>query len=61
MTIDDMLQGISKIRNHVLARVFRELKLIEQWGSGVRRMFREAEEQGLPTLKSLRSGDDRDE
>ncbi len=48
MTIDHMLQGVSKIRNHVIARVFRELKLIEQWGSGVRRMFREAEEQGLP-------------
>jgi len=48
MTIDDMRLGVSKIRNHVIARVFRELQLIEQWGSGVRRMFREAEEQGLP-------------
>lgn len=48
MTIEDMRQGVSRIRNHVIARVFRELKLIEQWGSGVRRMFREAEEQGLP-------------
>ncbi|MCD4841181.1 MAG: ATP-dependent DNA helicase [Methanosarcinales archaeon] len=43
-----MLQGVSKIRNHVIARVFRELDLIEQWGSGVRRMFEEAEALGLP-------------
>ena len=49
-------QGISKIRNHVIARVFRELRLIEQWGSGVRRMFREAEEQGLPAPQILEVG-----
>src|SRR5690606_6725142 len=36
------------IRNPVIARVFRELRLIEQWGSGVQRMFAEASEQGLP-------------
>jgi predicted HTH transcriptional regulator len=46
MTIEDMKQGISKIRNPVIARVFRELNLIEQWGSGVPRMFREAAELG---------------
>ena len=51
MTIEDMKQGVSRIRNHVIARIFRELKLIEQWGSGVRRMFREAEKQGLPEPK----------
>ncbi|WP_440956983.1 ATP-binding protein [Methanosarcina sp. Mfa9] len=42
MTVEDMLQGVSKVRNHVIARVFRELNLIEQWGSGVSRMFKEA-------------------
>jgi adenine-specific DNA-methyltransferase len=26
MAIDDMRQGVSKIRNHVIARIFRELK-----------------------------------
>ena len=48
LTVADMLQGVSKIRNHVIARVFRELDLIEQWGSGVPRMFEEAEALGLP-------------
>ena len=48
MTIEDMKQGASKIRNTVIARVFRELHLIEQWGTGVRRIFTEAQELGLP-------------
>jgi ATP-dependent DNA helicase RecG len=54
MTIEDMKQGVSKIRNSVIARIFRELDLIEQWGSGVRRIFKEAEEQkaGCHTLNS---------
>ncbi len=56
MTVDDMRQGVSKIRNHVIARVFRELNLIEQWGSGVRRIFREAEEQGLPEPQIIEVG-----
>lgn len=56
MTVEDMRQGVSKIRNHVIARVFRELNLIEQWGSGVRRIFREAEEQGLPEPQIIEVG-----
>lgn len=42
MTVEEMRQGVSKIRNHVIARVFKELNLIEQWGSGVRRIYAEA-------------------
>lgn len=30
LTVEDMLQGVSKLRNRVIARVFRELNLIEQ-------------------------------
>jgi len=48
LTIDDIRQGISRLRNRVIARVFKELGLIEQWGSGIRRMFSEAERLGLP-------------
>lgn len=48
MTVEDMKNGVSRIRNPVIARVFRELQLIEQWGSGVRRIFADAAEQGLP-------------
>ncbi|HML85811.1 MAG TPA: ATP-binding protein, partial [Bacteroidales bacterium] len=56
LTVEDMLQGASKIRNHVIARVFRELDLIEQWGSGVRRMFKEAEALGLPRPEIIEIG-----
>ena len=56
MTIEDMKQGISKIRNPVITRVFRELDLVEQWGSGVRRILKEAEAQGLPVLEILEIG-----
>ncbi len=51
ITVEDMKAGVSRIRNPVIARVFRELGLIEQWGSGVPRMFKEAEELGLPGLQ----------
>ena len=56
LTLEDMRQGVSKIRNRVLARVFRELNLIEQWGSGVRRIYREAQEQGLPEPQIIELG-----
>jgi hypothetical protein len=50
-TIEEMKQGTSRIRNPVIARVFKELHLIEQWGTGVRRIFAEALELGLPEPK----------
>ena len=48
MTIDAMRQGTSRIRNHVIARVFRELNLVGRWGSGIHSIFKEAEALGLP-------------
>lgn len=48
LTIEEMKQGTSRIRNHVIARVFRETHLIEQWGTGIRRIFQEAKDQNLP-------------
>lgn len=48
LTIEEMKQGASRIRNPVIARVFKELGLIEQWGTGVRRIFAEAKELNLP-------------
>lgn len=40
----------------VIARVFRELDLIEQWGSGVRQIFKEASRQGLPEPQIIEIG-----
>ena len=39
LTLDDLPLGVSKLRNRVIGRVFHELKLIEQWGSGIGRML----------------------
>ncbi|MDR1431864.1 MAG: AAA family ATPase, partial [Propionibacteriaceae bacterium] len=47
MTVESMRAGMSRIRNQIIARVFREAGMIEQWGYGVRRMFRRAAELGL--------------
>ena len=47
MTLESMKQGTSRIRNHVIARVFRELNLVERWGSGILSIFKEAGALGL--------------
>ena len=51
LTIEDILQGVSKLRNRVIGRVFHELHLIEQWGSGIQRMASACQEAGLPSPK----------
>ena len=56
MTVEDVKQGVSKIRNRVIARVFRELDLIEQWGSGFRRILKDADELGLPQPEIIEIG-----
>jgi ATP-dependent DNA helicase RecG len=47
LTVEDLHHGISKLRNRVIGRVFHELGLIEQWGSGVQRMTGACREAGL--------------
>ena len=49
LTVEDIRRGVSKLRNRVIGRVFHELKLIEQWGSGIQRMIAACAEAGLPT------------
>ncbi|KAF3362451.1 Uncharacterized protein PHSC3_000991 [Chlamydiales bacterium STE3] len=46
-TIQKALQGFSKLRNRVIGRVFKELKLIEQWGSGLQRILAVCAKEGL--------------
>lgn len=48
LTIEDLRDGVSRVRNRVLARVFNELGLVEQWGTGVRRMVAACVAAGLP-------------
>ena len=48
MTIEDLKAGVSKIRNRVIARVFREMGLMEEWGSGYKRVIHVCRSGGYP-------------
>ena len=48
LTVEDLPRGVSKLRNRVVGRVFHELRLVEQWGSGAQRMIAACRESGLP-------------
>ena len=48
LTLEDLPRGVSKLRNRVIGRVFHELRLVEQWGSGVQRMLSACRDMGLP-------------
>ena len=47
LTLDDLPLGISKLRNRMIGRVFHELGLVEQWGSGIQRMIASCRDSGL--------------
>jgi ATP-dependent DNA helicase RecG len=48
MTLDDLKAGVSRTRNRVIARVLRELGLLEEWGSGYRRIVEDCRTGGYP-------------
>lgn len=47
-TLEDLKSGVSRVRNKVIARVFSELKLMEEWGSGYQRMITACHNEGYP-------------
>lgn len=57
LTIEKMKAGNLKIRNGVIAKVFAYMNLVEGWGSGILKMFQEANDYGLqePELQELGS------
>src|SRR6056297_1297403 len=57
ITQEDILEGRSEIRNKVIARVFKELNYIEQWGSGIRRIKSSCKNKGLKDPEILEKGD----
>ena len=50
-TMEKALSGYSRLRNHVIGRVFRELKYIEQWGSGLQRILAICKKLGIKSPK----------
>lgn len=51
ITIEDVFNGRSEARNRVIANVFKELGLIEQWGSGINRIINSCTNIGLEKPK----------
>ena len=57
LTAETLLDGRSEIRNRVVARVFKELGYIEQWGSGIQRIRAACLEWGLAEPRIREKGD----
>ena len=57
LTAEALLEGRSEIRNRVIARVFKELGYIEQWGSGIQRIKSACLAQGLVEPRIREKGD----
>jgi len=53
ITMEDLEEGRSEIRNRTIARIFKELNFIEQWGSGIAKIIKLCEQYGLkkPMIK----------
>lgn len=47
LDIEDIRAGRSEIRNKILARFFKEIRFIEQWGTGIRRIIKSCYDAGL--------------
>lgn len=57
ITQNNILEGRSEVRNKVLARVFKELGYIEQWGTGIKRIKSSCIEHGLKEPLIQEKGD----
>lgn len=55
--LDEILLGRSEIRNKIIAKIFKELNLIEQWGTGIQRIFSLCENARLGKPIVRESGD----
>ncbi|MCB1082429.1 MAG: hypothetical protein KDK63_04720, partial [Chlamydiia bacterium] len=47
MTLELAKTGVSILRNRVIGKVFKELDLIEQWGSGIKRIINISKNEGI--------------
>ncbi len=57
LTIEQIKEGGSKIRNRCIAEVFGRMKIIESWGTGIKRMFSSCKAYGIREPELLEVGD----
>ena len=48
LTMEEMFSGFSRLRNPLLADVFRRMGIVEQWGTGIQRAVQQCAKAGLP-------------
>lgn len=46
--LEDFMAGVSRVRNKVIARTFRELRMMEEWGTGYKRISEVATQGRYP-------------
>lgn len=56
LTVEEMLSGYSRLRNPLLADVFYKMNIVEQWGTGIRRVFQACADAGLAAPEYVVSG-----
>lgn len=55
--IKQIKEGGSKIRNRCIAEIFSRMKIIESWGTGIKRMYSSCREYGIREPELLEIGD----
>ncbi|MCK4870548.1 MAG: hypothetical protein KAS93_05500 [Gammaproteobacteria bacterium] len=51
MSIEELQNGVSTIRNKTIAQVFKKMELVEAWGSGYERITAFCKKEGYPEPK----------
>lgn len=54
---EEMFSGVSRLRNPLLASVFHRMRIVEQWGTGIRRVALACENAKLPQPEYELTGD----
>ena len=57
LNVPEALCGKSKCRNKAVAAAFQYMKIVEGWGTGLPRLFKQCKERGLPDPKFEEIGD----
>ena len=51
LTIEKILAGSSSIRNELIADIFQKMKIVEKWGTGIKRVAVLCAEHGLAEVE----------
>lgn len=55
-TMNDLKAGVSRVRNRIITKVFHEIQLMEEWGSGYKRVIEACRKNNYPEPEWLEYG-----